>query len=426
MSTFTRRFDKGQGGEGEKPAEDGVTPEESPAARPETKPVGDESAAHPPALPAEASGPRRKSIPPHRQRSLTIPSEDEVESDIDVVFSVTQELDADDDAPPSSVPQATSEHHVPAPDSKPLDILIEESSPPPPKFSGGSSAMMGLEYADVRALFAELVSKYMSPVREFMLDLKAGEAQQNAIQVCAPAVKSLRRSAQSMELTELCVALDEFGGVLDDASRGEDRILRGETRLRLLTAYNGLSEVMPDAFSLEGGRSPEDAVVNLLLLQVAGVNRTVLGKLAAAGLTTLAALFGSDASSIAATSGISRELALRIVKKVEGYRRDLHQSANMPGFSERQLLETLAPQLRKIHNEYEKASEGWSDDALARKRHLRQSRNEIFVRVQVLMARLGEVERVQAMEKVSFERRLDRIERYLKGETGTPPDPTKR
>ena len=417
MSTFTRRFDKGEGGEGEEPAKDGVTPAASPPAQP-------------PALPSEASGPRRKSIPPrvpppHRQRQRTIPSDDELGSDIDVVFSVTQELNAHDSAPPSSGPPGVMEHVPVAPESKP-DILIEEFSPASAEFVGGSGAMMGVEYAAVRALFAELVSKYMSPVREFMLDLKAGEAQQNAIQVCAPAVKSLRRSAESMELTDLCAALDEFGAVLDDAVRGEERILRGEIRLRLLTAYNGLSEVMPDAFSLEGGRSPEDTVVNLLLLQVAGVNRTVLGKLAAAGLTTLAALFGSDAASIAATSGISQELALRIVKKAESYRRDLHQSANVPGFSERQLLEALAPQLRKIHNEYEKASEGWSDDALARKRHLRQSRTEIFVRVQVLMARLGEVERVQAMEKVSFERRLERIERYLKGETGTPPDPTKR
>jgi hypothetical protein len=417
MSTFTRRFDKGEGGEGEEPAKDGVTPAAS-------------QPAQPPALPSEISGPRRKSIPPrapppHRQRHLTISNEDELESDIDVVFSVTQELNAHDSAPPSPFPPAVKVHDPPAPESKP-DILIEEFSPASAGVAGGSGAMMGVEYAAVRALFAELVSKYMSPVREFMLDLKAGEAQQNAIQVCAPAVKSLRRSAESMELTDLCAALDEFGAVLDDAVRGEERILRGEIRLRLLTAYNGLTEVMPDAFSLEGGRSPEDAVVNLLLLQVAGVNRTVLGKLAAAGLTTLAALFGSDAASIAATSGISRELALRIVKKAEGYRRDLQQSANVPGFSERQLLEALAPQLRKIHNEYEKASEGWSDDALARKRHLRQSRTEIFVRVQVLMARLGEVERVQAMEKVSFERRLERIERYLKGETGTPPDPTKR
>ena len=416
MSTFTRRFDKGEGGEGEEPAKDEGTPAPSPP--PSI-----------PALPSAPSTPRRKSSPPraplYKPPRLTIPSEDELGSDIDVVFSVTQELKAHEAPPSSGLPAVVRDDHLPPPESKP-DILIEESSPPPGGFPGGSSAMMGVEYAAVRALFAELVSKYMSPVREFMLDLKAGEAQQNAIQVCAPAVKSLRRSAESMELTELCAALDEFGSVLEDAVRGEERILRGEIRLRLLTAYNGLSEVMPDAFSLEGGRSPEDTVVNLLLLQVAGVNRTVLGKLAAAGLTTLAALFGSDAASIAATSGISRELALRIVKKAEGYRRDLHQSANVPGHSERQLLEALAPQLRKIHTEYEKASEGWSDDALARKRHLRQSRTEIFVRVQVLMARLGEVERVQAMEKVSFERRLERIERYLKGETGTPPDPTKR
>lgn len=364
--------------------------------------------------------------PPFRGRSATIPSDDEVAGDIDVVFSVTQEVEDDDESssPPSSLlPTAVLRA---AESEKPIEILIEESIPPPAGFSGGKDAMMGREYADVRALFAELVGKYMSPVREFMLDLKAGEAQQSAIQVCAPAVKSLRRSAESMELNDLCTALDEFGAVLADAAAGDDRILRGEIRLRLLTAYNGLSEVMPDAFSLEGGRSPEDTVVNLLLLQVAGVNRMVLGKLAAAGLTTLAALFGSDALAIAATSGISRELALRIVKKVEGYRRDLHQAANVPGFSERQVLEALYPQLKKIHTEYEKASEGWSDEALARKRHLRQSRTEIFVRVQVLMARLGEVERVQAMEKVSFEKRLERIERYLKGETGTPPDPTKR
>ena len=53
-----------------------------------------------------------------------------------------------------------------------------------------------------------------------MIDLRWGEATVEWISICSPALKSLRRAADKLEIAELVTALDVFWQHLTDAHEG--------------------------------------------------------------------------------------------------------------------------------------------------------------------------------------------------------------
>ena len=85
------------------------------------------------------------------------------------------------------------------------------------------------DLAEVRALFAQLAANHVRPVRDFLIDLRWGEATLEWIDVCAPSLKSLRRAAEKLELIEMCAALDAFSAALGG---GQERRLAHHRGLR--------------------------------------------------------------------------------------------------------------------------------------------------------------------------------------------------
>ena len=80
---------------------------------------------------------------------------------------------------------------------------------------------------------------------------------------------------------------------------------------------------------------------------------------------------------------------------------------------ERGRLAELASKLRREHDGYEKACEAWSGDAPEQKREFRKARAQTMLDVQVLLARLGEVDRLAELERLPFERKVARLEAFL-------------
>jgi hypothetical protein len=271
------------------------------------------------------------------------------------------------------------------------------------------------DLAPVRELFAALAANHMRHVRDFMIDVKWGEATRDWIDICVPAVVSLRRAAERLDLKELAVALDGFGVALREVGATGGRTIDGIPRDNLLDAYGALAEALPQAFSLDRDKSEREAViVQALLLSVPDVRKVTIDKLHAAGLTSLQVLFDAKASEIAVVAGIPDALALRIVERVEAYRDELRQSN--PGdarAAEREKLAALTKQLKDQHDGYEEASKGWSGEAKAKKRDLFRAREETWLAVSLLLARFGEVERLQGIEKVPFAQRIAQLTDYL-------------
>ena len=270
----------------------------------------------------------------------------------------------------------------------------------------------------MQALFQQIATSYARPVRDFMIEIKWGEPPKEWIGICAPAVSSLRRSAEQMELPELCGALDGFLAALERAQSSNERAITDQTKDLLVAGYGDLVRVMPDVFALEAEqRRREPIIVQSLLLQVPDVHKVALDKIYAAGLTTLEMFFLARAADIANATGLPPATAKSIVEKFQSYRRDIESAKPDKGrAAERGRLATLVGQLKRQHEDYERIASSWSADATAKKKRLRQLRTETVLQVNVLLARLGEVDRQGRIEKMSYDNKIRELERYLEEE----------
>ena len=269
----------------------------------------------------------------------------------------------------------------------------------------------------MRELFAELAANHMRHVRDFMIDVKWGEATRDWIEICIPAVTSLRRAAERLELGELAPTLDRFGAALVATSSdpASARTIEGASKERLLDDYGQLVAILPQAFALDRDKSRREAVIiQSLCLSVPDVRKVTIDKLHAAGLTSLKTLFEAKADEISQVAGIPEALAQRIVERFQAYRSELQNASPQDArASERERLAVLTVQLREQHDGYDEASEGWSPEAKARKRELFRQREETWLAISLLLARFGEVERIQGIEKVPFAQRITQLSEYL-------------
>ena len=106
------------------------------------------------------------------------------------------------------------------------------------------------DLAEVRALFAQLATNHVRAVRDFTMDLRWGEATIEWVDVCAPSLKSLRRAAEKLELTEMCAALDAFSAALAGAKSAGSRTIESYARAAILSAHETLAQLMPQADAL--------------------------------------------------------------------------------------------------------------------------------------------------------------------------------
>ena len=79
----------------------------------------------------------------------------------------------------------------------------------------------------------------------------------------------------------------------------------------------------------------------------------------------------------------------------------------------REEIAHLTARLRSEHEEYESASQSWSPEAEEKKRELRKARADTLVEIGAALTCLGEVERLQEIERLPFEQKLARLEAFL-------------
>jgi len=284
-----------------------------------------------------------------------------------------------------------------------------------PQGTSVDGEMLPTDLAEVRSLFTQLAANHVRPVRDFMLDLRSGDASVDWLPLCEPALRSLRRAAAKLGLLELCASLDRFGDALSRVQRSGSPSIGGEERQTLLASYEELGRTLPQAFALDRDRRERETVIlQSLLLQVAGVRKITFDKLVGAGLWALEAMFLATAADIASTTGIDRELAQQIVDRFREYRAQVRSAAPDPTRArERQRIADLASRLRREHDDYESASQSWSREAASAKKRLRCARARTMLDIRVELARLGEVEWLTHIERLPFEKKIEELDVFL-------------
>jgi hypothetical protein len=115
-------------------------------------------------------------------------------------------------------------------------------------------------------------------------------------------------------------------------------------------------------------------------------------------------------------TGIPSALSERICEKFQDYRARLENGARDLGASGgRDSLAPMLTDLKRFHQGFQYASDNeWSNPALAvAKRDYRQQRQSCVLSINVLLAEVGELDFINELEKLSFERRIERLEEYL-------------
>ncbi|HEY3595563.1 MAG TPA: helix-hairpin-helix domain-containing protein, partial [Polyangiaceae bacterium] len=189
----------------------------------------------------------------------------------------------------------------------------------------------------------------------------------------------------------------------------------GSARDALVSAYAKLAEQMPSVFALEGERGQREAViVHALLQQVPDVRKVTIDKIYAAGLTSLDVLLTARPDEIAATTGIGEALAERIAQQFRRYREDAKKLSDARHDAEKKRLAELLVAMREAHDKFEASAAGWSGESQAQKKEFRQARVDVLLQIKVILARLGEVERLSELERLPFGRKIEELEKYLR------------
>jgi hypothetical protein len=277
--------------------------------------------------------------------------------------------------------------------------------------------------AAIQDLFANIAANYARPVKNFIFELKRGTATKEWIEICRPAMRSISRAAESMNLTVAARSMSDFDEALQLAQVSEERVLGGEIRDLILSSYEDLVYVLPQTFVIgEEEQQREGTIINSLLKQIPDLGRVTFEKLYGAGLTSLDTLFLAKKEDLAAATGIPLWLCERICNKFYQYREELEGTPrDVAQSGHRARLAELVAYLRRFHEGFERASaEEWSNPALAvEKRKFRQNRQACVLQINVVLAEMGELDLVNEIQKLSFERRIQRLEEYLANLPGT-------
>ena len=267
--------------------------------------------------------------------------------------------------------------------------------------------------AALKALFEELAGHYMFQVRDLMIEVRCGSALAEWIDLAQPAVSSLRKMADQMEMADLDGALERLVKVMAEIRQGGG-VITGDRRETLLAAYQPLIELLPAAFELDAERSRrEPIIVHALLRQIPGVEKVAIDKIASANLFRVAALADARADEVAQVTGLSPALAQRVVARFRAYLARAGAVAAPDPAAEHRSLAQLVDRLRQQNRAYEEASDRWSDEARESRRQLRRERAETLLRMHLSLARLGQVDRLAQLDKLSFRRKADHVETFL-------------
>jgi hypothetical protein len=144
------------------------------------------------------------------------------------------------------------------------------------------------------------------------------------------------------------------------------------------------------------------------------VHKVALDKIYAAGLVSLDMLYAAGPRDLAETTGLDLEIAAAIHERFRRYRREAAQlDPGKDRAAERIELATLVVDLARAHDEHEALAAKWTPEAAAGRARARKERNDVLLRINVLLARMGEVDRQRALEKVSFAQKIRDLKAFL-------------
>ena len=329
--------------------------------------------------------------------------------------------------PPSAEGQSTADEELPLDDEtgprnefqRLLDevevgfdaILVSEPTPSPSQTDTNKNTF---DEAQAKRLFDDLVIANAQPIRDFMIEVRLGEPHGAWLDNCAPATRAILRSAQGMGFGELAGKMQRFMDALDAAKvpAGQDQsgAVRGEVREKLIDGYSELIAFFPEAFALEAESNQREAlVVRAILTKVEGLHRLALDRIHDTGMASLGLFYVSRPKDIAELASLPIDLAERLIDQFRAYRQLVSDTTPARGrTAERNRLRELVNALVKNLDAYDACA-----PASKERRELRRLRTQLNADMQIVLARLGQVERVKDLDLLAYRTRVEALFSYL-------------
>lgn len=281
----------------------------------------------------------------------------------------------------------------------------------------GKVELSPAEEQALKELFAHIASSYVGPITDFVGKLRVGPVSTTWVDLCHPAVVSMSRASESMGYANLRSALDAFGELLVDV-RQSSRVVDGDARVQVLTAYQHLAELLPATFpdvAPDPNAESESIILNSLLKQIKGVGRVTIARLFSAGLVSLGSYDMADPGDLAAAAGLKPALAARICDLFRQYRDVAELSTDQDLVMRR--LQDLVGELRAAQFEYKKATleEWYTHEPSRAKAKARRLRQQTMWKVNVALAELGEVRLLNTLKEEIYDKRIERLKTLLEG-----------
>jgi chemotaxis protein histidine kinase CheA len=265
----------------------------------------------------------------------------------------------------------------------------------------------------IQELFASIAANHAKPVKNFIFEVRRGAATREWIEICRPVMATLIEGADSMGLPDVTATAREFDRTLELAANENPETLDEAARERILEAYEAMCKVLPPEFSVDDNvRRREGIIVHSLLKQIRGMGHVTFTRLYGASLTSLDMLSRASPEELSVTTGVPIKLSKRICAKITEH---MQESEATPRAGRRNHLSELLAELREQHRRFDEASENlWSDEKFeTEKREARLARLQCALKIEVILAEIGEADLVEQLRKLPFVRRIQEINDFL-------------
>lgn len=249
--------------------------------------------------------------------------------------------------------------------------------------------------------------------RELMFQLSLGRTPRSWATACRILVTSLLEAARRSDLKSLVSSLERFDEALERAANGAGPSIDADAAITLHAAYAPLTNHLPDFFPDQVNAAPRRKLLfESVVLRTPELRSRTLGKLQAAGLYAVERLAKATPEQVSAACGIDLEIARELIRRVHQLERErqLPTPADLQFQLERR-LRTLPKRLAALQAEFESAER---EDATARKRAVRQSRDAALLELNQLLAELDECNLVAELERCPVNAKIESVERYLR------------
>ena len=175
-------------------------------------------------------------------------------------------------------------------------------------------------------------------------------------------------------------------------------------------------DASPASTSAQAQAARDEIVIHSLLRQVPDVGHVTFERLRKASLGSLDALSRADKSDLSAATGIPLWLSERISDRIQEHRKERESIWSETGQGgPRDRLSKLVAELKERHLSVERGvARDWTSPELAEDRKKRRlSRRLSALRVEVMLAEMGELPFVDLIRKLPFPRRVERLEEFL-------------